>query len=85
MELFLEADYSRIKKTSIVYSEVYPIVEKQMKAGKWSAVKREIGRYITSHHEELYAPAPYTRIVFGNTDYEAFWKAFGVSNKQMEK
>lgn len=80
LELFLEADYSKVKKTSIVRTEVYPIIEKQM-PNRWSAVKKEIGRFITTHHEELYAPAPYTRLIFNQNDYDAFWNALGIPKK----
>ena len=84
MELLLEADYSHVKKTSVVRTEIYPLIAKQM-PNRWANIKKEIGTYITENHEQLYAAAPYYRIPFGPKNYEAFYKALGIPEKELEK
>ena len=79
MEIFLEAS----GKTSVVRTEIYPLIEKQM-ANNWPKIKKEIGKYKTDNHEYLYAQAPYYRIPFTQKEYDAFYKALGLSEKQLE-
>ena len=78
-----EADYSKIDKTSIVRTKIYPLVDKQIPSS-WPKVKRLIGQWFTNHYEQLYAPAPYKLIPFTLKDYDDFWKAFGVNPKSVE-
>ena len=82
-DLLLEADYSKIKKTSVIINDVYPVVEKAI-AARTSNVKKCISDYITTKYSFLYANAPYDRITFTADDFNNFWKALGIPESQVD-
>ena len=75
-ELILEAKTS--SKTSIIVKKVFPIILLAIEKNT-SKYKKTVGEYITSHHKQLYANAPYTRISFSKEQYDAFWRALNIS------
>lgn len=79
----LEANYKSLAKTAVIVNKVYPVVAKAFETNK-NAVKKAIGEYITSRYTFLYAVAPYDRLSFGKEDYDKFWRAIKLNEKQID-
>ena len=82
-DLVLEADYSKIKKTSVIINDVYPVIEKAI-ASRTSQVKKCISDFITAKYSSLYDNAPYDRITFTANEFNEFWKAIGIPESQID-
>ena len=78
-----EADYSRLKKTAIIAQKVYPLVEAKI-SKRTSQVKACIGSFITKNYSFLYATAPFDRYLFGVDEFNAFWKAIDMTEKEVD-
>lgn len=84
MEILLEADYNNIKKTSIVFSKIYPYVSSYMDKNA-NKLKRCISKYIDSNHTQLYANAPYYRLMYSAANAKDYWDAMGFTEKDIDK
>ena len=84
-DMILEAaDYSKLKKTSVVVNKVYPKVEAKLPK-RTSQLKACIGAFITKNYSFLYAPAPFERYYFGKEDFDAFWKAIDIQESEIDE
>ena len=68
---------------SIMIDEIYPIVEKQIKAGKINSIKSCIQKFIQTRHKELYDYAPVDRIYFRKQDVNDFFKAIDIKQNDI--
>lgn len=83
LDMILEADYSRLKRTSVIVNKIYPVVEGKI-AHRTSQVKTCIGNFITKNYSFLYAAAPYDRYPFLADDFNAFWKAIDLKEIEID-
>ncbi len=83
LDIVLEADYSRLKKTSVISNQIYPLVEDKI-SKRASQVKACVGRFITKNYSFLYAAAPYERYFFGVDDFNDFWKSIDLQEAQID-
>lgn len=83
LDIVLEADYSRLKRTSIVLNKIYPIMERQLQK-RMPQVKKCISDFFTKNYSFLYAPAPFDKYIFGADDFAAFWKAIDIKESEMD-
>lgn len=81
--LILEANYKSLAKTAIISQKVYAVVAKAYEANK-ASVRKNIGDFITSKYNFLYATAPYDRIQFDKDDYDKFWKSIKLNEKDID-
>lgn len=68
--------------TSIIASNLYPIVESSMQKNH-NNFKKCVGRYISLHSTELYDTGPNTRIIFGKIEYDDFYKSIGIQESDI--
>ena len=77
---FLSEAKNNASKGKEIVNKVYPVVNKAYTANK-AAVKKNIGDYITSKYDQMYASSPYDRISFN--DFANFWKAIKLTENQI--
>lgn len=69
--------------SSIIVDEIYPIIENALNA-KRASLKSCIGRFVHSHHEQLYDTAPVDRIYFRKNDVDDFFRSIGVKENDIK-
>lgn len=81
--MYLNEANSKLAESCVISQKLYPVVAKAYDQNK-SAIKKVIGEFITSKYSSLYATTPHDRINFSKDDYDKFWKAIKLQEKQVE-
>ena len=70
--------------TTVIKYKIYPIINKAMsKSGSVAKYKKNVQSFFNSRHDDIHNIAPYTRIYFGQTDIDNFFKSIEVKEKDI--
>lgn len=70
--------------TTVIKDRVYPIINKALsKNGAIAKYKKNVQLFFNARHDEIHNIAPYTRIYFGQTDIDNFFKSINVQEKDI--
>jgi hypothetical protein len=70
------------KTTTVFLDKLYPIVAKKLET-RTPKVKAMVAEFINKDHNGIYDIAPYNNIYYRESDKEAFFKAFDLTEKEV--
>ncbi len=65
------------KITSVAVNKIYPLVEKSLSSNT-ARYKKNLQNFFNARSKDLYDTAPYTRMMFGETETDDFFKSINI-------